>query len=374
MRKLGWSLLVLLISGVAYLLLAPVVIEPQGWQTRAEPGYVGPHQVNQGLANLKLIDIHGEVGPEHIAMGPDGKLYATVASGKILRMQPDGSQFEVWLETRGRPLGIDFDAQGRAIVADAMLGLLAIDTNGKMSSLLAALAPDDTVAFANSVVVAKTGKIYFSDASRRFAPGKFGGTFNASILDILEHSATGRVIEFDPATGKARIVMRDLAFANGLALSADERSLFVAETGEYRVWKIDVGANDLSAKSGNALQYLLLTNLPGYPDNLMRGRNGKIWLGLAKPRSAAIDDMAQKPWLRKLTLRLPKSLWPVPKAYGHVLAFQEDGKIVHDLQDPGGSYPETTGVLETETKLYIQSLHAHAIGWLPAVTQAVMNK
>jgi len=69
--------------------------------------------------------------------------------------------------------------------------------------------------------------------------------------------------------------------------------------------------------------------------------------------------------LRKVTLRLPKSLWPVPPAYGHVIAFDEEGKIVADLQDPGGKYPETTGVTETSDRLYIQSLHAQALGWLP---------
>ena len=368
MRKVKLSLALLLalfVPCAGYLLLAPVPIEPQIWQPPADLGYVGVHQANQGLAKLHLIDIHGETGPEHIALGPDGKLYAAVESGKILRMQPDGSELEVWADTKGRPLGLDFDAQGRAIVADAMLGLLAIDAKRQIVPLLTELAPNDPIAYADAVVVAKNGKIYLSDATRRFSAKQFGGTFNASILDILEHSATGRIIEFDPATAKARVVMSDLCFANGLALSSDERSLFVVETGEYRVWKIDVQAQNLSAKSSQAAPRLLLSNLPGYPDNLMRGRDGRIWLGFTKPRGAAIDKMAQKPWLRKVTLRLPKFLWPVPKAYGHVIAFHEDGKVVRDLQDPSGAYPETTSVLETEGKLYIQSLHAHAIGWLP---------
>jgi hypothetical protein len=71
------------------------------------------------------------------------------------------------------------------------------------------------------------------------------------------------------------------------------------------------------------------------------------------------------PWLRSLTLRLPRVLWPIPKAYGHVIAFTEDGKVVADLQDPSGSYPETTAITETEDRLYVQSLHAHGLGWLP---------
>jgi hypothetical protein len=59
-------------------------------------------------------------------------------------------------------------------------------------------------------------------------------------------------------------------------------------------------------------------------------------------------------------------LWPVPPAYGHVFAYDEDGNIVADLQDPSGRYPETTGVTEPPERLYIQSLHAPALGWLPS--------
>jgi hypothetical protein len=58
-------------------------------------------------------------------------------------------------------------------------------------------------------------------------------------------------------------------------------------------------------------------------------------------------------------------MWPVPKPYGHVIAFTEDGKVVADLQDPTGAYPETTAVTETADRLYVQSLHAPWLGWLP---------
>ena len=81
---------------------------------------------NTKLANLRMIDLGGEVGPEHIAVGPDGKIYAAVESGKLLRMEPDGGNQEVFANTGGRVLGFDFDINGRLIAADAMKGLLAI--------------------------------------------------------------------------------------------------------------------------------------------------------------------------------------------------------------------------------------------------------
>lgn len=191
-----------------------------------------------------------------------------------------------------------------------------------------------------------------------------GGAFEASVLDILEQSATGRVLEFDPVTRTTRVVAHGLSFANGVALSLDEKHLFVSETGKYRVWKIEVNAQNWKVVPDASQGRVVLDNLPGYPDNLMRGQGGKIWLGLAKPRNPSVDRMADQAFMRKVTLRLPRALWPIPKAYGHVMAFTEDGQLITDLQDPSGQYPESTGVTETSDRLYIHSLHAKGLGWM----------
>ena len=373
MKKLFGVLGVLLLAALAYFGLWPVPIEPVSWHAPKAPGYVGPHAVNDKLAKLNIIDLGAEAGPEHIAIGPDGKLYTTVESGRILRMQPDGTNQEVFAQTGGRVLGFDFDAQGHLVAADAVKGLLSIAPDKSIKLLTDKVEVNgqpDPIRYADAVVVAQNGKMYLSDASTRFAPNDWGGTFEASVLDILEQASTGRVLEFDPASGRTRVVASGLSFANGVALSQDEKYLFVNETGKYRVWKIDISAQGvdvrgLDAKMGSEQARVLFDNLPGYPDNLMRGRDGKIWLGFAKPRNPTIDELAQKPFMRKVTLRLPRALWPIPKAYGHVMAFTEDGKVVMDLQDPSGFYPESTGVTETADRLYIQSLHAKGLGWLP---------
>ena len=368
MKKLFGVLAAMVLAGLAYFCLWPIPIEPVSWDAPAAPGYAGPHAVNDKLAKLNIIDLGAEAGPEHIAMGPDGKLYTTVASGRILRMQPDGTQQEVFAQTGGRVLGFDFDAKGHLIAADAVKGLLSIAPDKSIKLLTDKVdvnGQPDPIRYADAVVVAQNGKMYLSDASTRFAPKDWGGTFEASVLDILEQAATGRVLEFDPLSGQTRVVARGLSFANGVALSQDEKHLFVNETGKYRVWKIDVNAQGVDVTNGGDQARVLFDNLPGYPDNLMRGRDGKIWLGFAKPRNPTIDKLAQKPFMRKVTLRLPRALWPIPKAYGHVMAFTEDGKVVNDLQDPSGQYPETTGVTETAERLYIQSLHAKGLGWLP---------
>ena len=364
MKKLFLTFAVLLIALGAYLSLWPVPIKAVTWSAAAAPGYVGVHAANNKLAGLKMISLGQEEGPEHIVLAKDGKLYTTVASGNILRMNPDGSAQEVFANTGGRVLGFDFDAAGNLIAADAVKGLLSISPDRQISILTDKIG-SDRIRYADAVIVARNGKMYVSDASARFAPADWGGTFEASILDILEQSATGRILEYDPATKATRLVAKGFSFANGVALSQDEQTLFVNETGKYRVWKIAVGANGIDVATKSAQASVLLDNLPGYPDNLMRGLDGKIWLGFAKPRNPTIDNFATKPFLRELTLRLPRALWPIPKAYGHVIAFTEDGKVVADLQDPSGAYPETTAVTETSERLYIQSLHAKGLGWLP---------
>jgi sugar lactone lactonase YvrE len=356
---------IVLVGVFAYLTLWPVPAKPVAWDAPTAPGYTGAFAANSRLAGLQAIAIGAEHGPEHIALGPDGKLYAAMTSGNLVRMEPDGAGQVVFANTGGRVLGFDFDASGRMIAADAMKGLLAVTGDRGVTLLTDHVDPDDPILYANAVVVAPDGTIYFTDSSRRFAPRTYGGTYEASLLDIIEQSATGRVLAYDPATTRTRIVAHGLSFANGIALGADGHTVFVSETGRYRVWKIDGRARDVAVGSGSPQATVLLENLPGYPDNLMRGRDGRIWVGLFKPRNPAADRFARRPFFRSVLLRLPRSLVPLGESYGHVFAIDEAGHVTEDLQDPSGAYPEATGATETADRLYIHSLHARTIGWLP---------
>ncbi len=357
---------VLIITGVVgYLCFWPVPAEPRSWSAPTPPGYVGAYASNTRLTGLQTIEIGNEFGPEHIAIGPDGKLYAAMTSGSLLRMAPDGRGREVFANTGGRVLGFDFDAEGRMIAADAMKGLLTISPDARVALLTDRVSTSDPIRYANSIVVAPDGLIFFTDASGRFAPREWGGTLQASVLDILEQAATGRVLSYDPATMSTRVVAHGFSFANGIALSSDGRSLFVSETGRYRIWTIDSRARDIDVQAGSPQARVLIDNLPGYPDNLMRGRDGRIWVGLFRPRNPAADGLSQRPFIRKVLLRLPPSFLPVGDPYGHVFAFDESGRVTEDWQDPGGVYPETTGATETADRIYIHSLGAPTIGWMP---------
>jgi hypothetical protein len=59
---------VLPLLAAAYLTLWPVPIEPVGWTAPRSNGYTGPHAVNTRLANIRIISLGTEEGPEHIAV------------------------------------------------------------------------------------------------------------------------------------------------------------------------------------------------------------------------------------------------------------------------------------------------------------------
>lgn len=381
--RLLWAAAAVLAAAAAWLAFAPVAIQPAAWQAPADAGHTGPHAANTRLTGLSAFPLNGRSGPEHLVVH-GGWLYAGLADGSVVRVRADapaGTVPEPVLDTGGRPLGLDFDAQGRLLIADGIKGLLiATLTDGGAPARVAPLVTavddpqrGDPVRYADGVLVAPDGVIYFTDASRRFAPADHrgaphGATLHASVLDTLEHSCTGRLLAHDPQSRYTRVVLRDLCFPNGLALTSDRQHLLLAETGLYRILKVSVNLQGISARQ--ALQLpgqpvrVLIDNLPGFPDNLTRGESGRIWVGLTKPRSKVIDWAASRPWAREVTMRLPQALWPVPKAYGHVIAFDEAGRILADLQDPSGAYPETTAVTEAAGRLYVQSLSAPAIGWL----------
>lgn len=94
----------------------------------------------------------------------------------------------------------------------------------------------------------------------------------------------------------------------------------VSETGRFRVWKIATSANNLDLQTldtqSAAQASVLLDNLPGYPDNLTRGIDGKIWLGFVAQRTNILDRMETHHAMaaRKVVLRLPRTWWPVPTA------------------------------------------------------------
>ncbi|MBE1043152.1 SMP-30/gluconolactonase/LRE family protein, partial [Escherichia coli] len=94
------------------------------------------------------------------AVDSQGRVYAGLADGRVVRLDASG-KVETFVDTGGRPLGMDFDAAGNLILADAWKGLLRIDPQGKVETL-ATEADGVPFAFTDDLDIASDGRIYFS--------------------------------------------------------------------------------------------------------------------------------------------------------------------------------------------------------------------
>jgi sugar lactone lactonase YvrE len=332
---------------LAYLALWPIAAAPVAWVPRAAPALSGPYARNDALAEVQRIDVGGR-GPEDVAFGPDGALYAGLEDGRIVRLRPGGEP-ETFAHTGGRPLGLAFAPDGRLMVADAARGLLAVDPAGVVA-VLSAAEGGRPFGLADDLDVAADGTVYFTDATHRHPVGR-------SIEAIVEHRADGRLLAY--RDGATRLVRGNLDFANGVALAADGSFLLVAETASYRITRCwlhgpHAGFCDVFAD-----------NLPGFPDGVTRGDDGLFWVAIAAPRNALLDRLHPHPALKKALLRLPGWIRPKPRRYAFVLAYDADGRLVRNLQDPSGrAFRYVTNAVQHEDALYLGSLELPAVGKL----------
>ena len=351
------TILLAILVPIAYLLLWPVTVEPIAWKSPTAPDYEGVYAVNNVLNQFDTLDMLDQTAPEGVVVEKNGWVYATTEQGWVMRWPPGELLGEKWVKLEGRGLGICLGKDGELWVADAYEGIFRISKDGDLIEELRSVNGEQLI-YANDIVMAESGKIYFTESTRRFAAKKYNSTYKASLLDILEHGYTGRMMEYDPVTGETKVLMKGLSFANGITIDPGNEFLLVAETSEYRIWKYWLRGE----KRGT--QEIIIDNLPGFPDNILAGREGRFWLGFTSPRLPIVDALADKPFARKIVQRLPAFFRPAAARYGHILAISGDGSVLENLQDPQAAYPLTTGAAESDGYLYISSLAAPVLARL----------
>lgn len=323
----------------------PVVWKPPSMPARArQPS--GP----QPLPPLRVLEVGGS-GPEDVVVDAEGRIVTGLEDGRIVRLSPDGRQIETVASTGGRPLGIEVADDGRLLVCDARRGLLRVDPNGSEVEPLVEEAAGEPLRFCNNAAAAPDGTVYFTDSSRRFGVDHWKG-------DVLEHSGTGRLLRRDP-DGSVEVLLDEMQFANGVALSPDGSFLLVAETCAYRLTRLWL-TGSRTGETG-----VFVDNLPAFPDNLSTGSDGLFWVAMPSPRDPLVDRLLRMPpFLRRAVWALPDRLQPEPKRTVWAMALDHDGTVVHDLQGRGDRYHMVTGVRERDGELYLGSLADTAVAVL----------
>jgi sugar lactone lactonase YvrE len=348
-RNILSFLIALIAATLAFLLFAPVPITPSAWTPPAAPALVGPYQQNSRLAPVERLSLGQGHAPEDVALDAEGKIYGGLEDGRIVQLQADGKQPRVFANTYGRPLGLIFDRDGNLIVADAIKGLLSINKAGEVK-LLTDAADGAKFGCLNDVDVGADGTIYFTEASNKFP-------MSQHVSDLLEHQPNGRLLAWDPKTQQTRTLLRDIYFANGVAVSPDQSFVLVVETGMYRVRRVWL----TGPKQGQA--DVFIDNLPGFPDGISSNGKDKFWVALVTPRQSLFDRLLPHPFLRKIVYRLPKSLQPAPQHYSFVLALDSQGHVIENLQNGATDcYSQIANVVEHNGTLYFGSIGEDTLG------------
>lgn len=297
-------------------------------------------------SNLRVLDTSGH-GTEDVVLRADGCVLTGVRDGRILAIDPVTDDETFVADTHGRPLGIERHPAGGFVVCDAVRGLLHLHEDGTLT-VLADGFDGTPFGFCNNAGVGADGTIWFTDSSTKFGIDHWRG-------DLIEHRPTGRLIRRDP-DGTLTVLIDDLAFANGVALAADESFVVVAETGAYAMRRLWLAGE----RAGTVEPFGPV--LPGFPDNISTGEDGNVWVAVASPRDATLDALLPVvPLVRRIVWALPQRLQPQPKKLIRIQAFAPDGTLVHDIAGRDDRFGMPTGVRQERGKVWMGSLETSTI-------------
>lgn len=327
------------------------------------------------------LEFSGQLfGPESIEFDPLGRgPYAGLADGRVVRWMGEGVGWETfalvsgnWSEKVcangvdsttakqhekeglcGRPLGLRFEKKtGELYIADAYYGLMVVGPNGGLAVSLSNRAEGKPILFANDLDIHKNGSVFFTDTSMRYSRRNH-------FLILLEGEATGRLLRYDPSTMTTHVVLKGLAFPNGVQLSTDQMFLLFTETTSCRVMRFWLEG----PKSG---QLEVFSNLPGFPDNIRMNNKGQFWVAIDCCRTRSQEFLSWNPWLRSIYFKLPLNLNFLAgrlgiKMYTVIALFDENGEVMEVLEDREGRVMKLVSeVREVEGKLWIGTVaHNH---------------
>ena len=183
-----------------------------------------------------------------------GNLYVTdIPFGRIFRIDPRG-EWEQVAEWDGEPNGAKFLNERELIVTDYRNGLMAVDvTSGAVRPFLER-RNSERFKGVNDLAFDSAGNLYFTDQ------GQTG-----------LHDPTGRLYRLRPS-GQLELLLANVPSPNGVALSPDERVLYLGVTRGNQVWRVPL----LEDGSVSKVSAFFTSYGPSGPDGLAVDEAGRV--------------------------------------------------------------------------------------------------
>ena len=183
-----------------------------------------------------------------------GNLYVTdIPFGRIFRIDPRG-EWEQVAEWDGEPNGAKFLNERELIVTDYRNGLMAVDvTSGAVRPFLER-RNSERFKGVNDLAFDSAGNLYFTDQ------GQTG-----------LHDPTGRLYRLRPS-GQLELLLANVPSTNGVALSPDERVLYLGVTRGNQVWRVPL----LEDGSVSKVSAFFTSYGPSGPDGLAVDEAGRV--------------------------------------------------------------------------------------------------
>jgi sugar lactone lactonase YvrE len=300
-----------------------------------------------GFDSATLVPLGGP-GPEDVLIDEEGRVYAGLEDGRIVRVAGVGAPVETVATVPGRPLGLEFLGDDELLVCASDAGLLAVSLDGGRVRTLTEQVDGRRLLAVNNAAVADDGTIYFSDSSQHYPVPRWR-------VDIVRRTRSGRLFR-RASDGTVSELLGGLEFANGVALPRDQSFVAIAETGTCRVHRVWLTGDRAGTSE------LFVDSLSGYPDNIALGSDGLIWIAVASPRAAALDRVLALPAaVRAVISRVPPRLQPKADRTVSAVAVDDAGQVVHELRGRIDDFWLVTGVRERDGRLWMGSLEGSAI-------------
>lgn len=132
-------------------------------------------------------------------------------------------------------------------------------------------------------------------------------------------------MKYEPQSEQVSVLLNNLTFANGVALSKDGNYILIVETTNCRVLRYW-----LETPKAGTLE--VFADLPGFPDNIKRSPRGGFWVGIYSRREKFIQWILSYPWIGKALVRLPLD---ITKAYSYLAKLKGSAGFAIRLSEVG---------------------------------------